>query len=250
MPTLQPWTNTARSGRLTSFPEIRKEKVVTVYTLECYPNTKITGISMPSEEGGCPVGFESENVQSVVKNVGTLAGDLGVSDIPETHQMTPSLTMERVLCKELPARKAKRKKPPRKGKIPPCERKLRSDSPEYIRIQTAQLILATENLRENGTMVVLMRKPENPPTTELLRLFSQFSEISLFKHRHHYQTTSSFYMVAKNVQTRSEKATRAIAKRRKKWKETTLRQAGEADESEESVGDEFENVSDLIGAQC
>ncbi|KAK8927496.1 hypothetical protein VCV18_003975 [Metarhizium anisopliae] len=140
------------------------------HVLERYPHARITGISMPGEEGGCPVGFESDNVHSVLKNVGTLAGDVGVSDIPETHQMETSLTTERVL----PA-------------------------------------------GEEYDLIFCQERP----------------------------TTSWFYLVAKKVQTRSEKAAVAIETWRQKWK-NTLGEAGVAGGSAESVDEEVQAVSELL----
>ncbi|KAF5130594.1 hypothetical protein E5D57_006932 [Metarhizium anisopliae] len=140
------------------------------HVLGRYPHARITGISIPGEEGGCPVGFESDNVDSVLKNVGTLAGDVGVSDIPETHQMETSLTMERVL----PA-------------------------------------------GEEYDLIFCQEQP----------------------------TASSFYLVAKKVQTRSENAAVAIETWRQKWK-NTLGEAAAADGSAEPVDEEVQAVSELL----
>ncbi|KFG77957.1 FtsJ-like methyltransferase family protein [Metarhizium anisopliae] len=232
------------------------------HVLDRYPHARITGISMPGEEGGCPVGFESDNVHSVLKNVGTLAGDVGVSDIPDTHHMETSLTMESVLpageeydlifCQERPVReprtKATRKKGknrPRKNKKMPGKRQIWSNSPKYIRILMAQLVIAMKHLRENGTIVVLMRKADDAHTFLLLDSIWKFSEVSLYKHRLWHQTTSWFYLVAKKVQTRSEKAAVAIETWRQKWK-NTLGEAGVADGSAESVDEEVQAVSELL----
>ncbi|KID97618.1 FtsJ-like methyltransferase family protein, partial [Metarhizium majus ARSEF 297] len=232
------------------------------HVLDRYPHAKITGISIPGEEGGYPVGFESDNVHSVLKNVGTLAGDVGASDIPETHQTATSLTMERVLpageeydlifCQERPVREPEAKKTrkkgrkrPRKNKKMPGERQIWSNSPKYIRILMAQLVIAMNHLRENGTIIVLMRKADDVHTFLLLDLIWKFSEVSLYKHRLWYPTTSSFYLVAKKVQTRSEKAAVAIETWRQKWK-NTLGEAGAADGSEESVDEEVQIVSELL----
>ncbi|KID89748.1 FtsJ-like methyltransferase family protein [Metarhizium guizhouense ARSEF 977] len=217
------------------------------HVLERYPHAKITGISIPDKEGGYPVGFESDNVHSVLKNVGTLAGDVGVSDIPETHQTATSLTMERVLpageeydlifCQERPVReprtektRKKSKKRHKKHKKLPGERQIWSNSPKYIRILMAQLVIAMKHLRENGTIVVLMRKADDVHTFLLLDSIWKFSEVSLYKHRLWYQTTSSFYLVAKKTEV----------------EEYIGRRWGAADGSEESVDEEVQIVSELL----
>lgn len=49
------------------------------------------------------------------------------------------------------------------------------------RLSATQLDLALGHLRQCGTMVVLLHKPEVPGTIEILRLFAQSSSIQLFK---------------------------------------------------------------------
>jgi hypothetical protein len=67
-----------------------------------------------------------------------------------------------------------------------------------------------EHLKNTGTLIAVLHKPESLDTAEILHTFSSFSDITLFKPDKAHAKRSSFYMVAKNVQSHSLAAVEAV----------------------------------------
>jgi 23S rRNA U2552 (ribose-2'-O)-methylase RlmE/FtsJ len=87
----------------------------------------------------------------------------------------------------------------------------------------AQLILGMQRLKPGGTLVMLLFRAENWFSLQLINTFDQIAEIQLFKPAHRFAAKPSFYLVAKNVQTRSETALHAIEDWKIAWRWATLR---------------------------
>lgn len=96
------------------------------------------------------------------------------------------------------------------------------ESRERLRLVTSQLIVAFQHLRDNGSLVVLMYKPEALDTTKIINMFSKFSKVRLFKPRKKHAVRSSFYMVAKEVRPRCEEAQSAILEWKSQWENATF----------------------------
>lgn len=100
--------------------------------------------------------------------------------------------------------------------MPPCNRLL------FVGIKSSQLILALERIRHGGTLVILLHKIEALDTMELLYLFSQFSDIEVFKPLRKHAIRSTFYLIAKNVQPSVESARVAVIAWKKAWWNATF----------------------------
>jgi hypothetical protein len=93
---------------------------------------------------------------------------------------------------------------------------------EVTRLISAQLILALTRIKTGGTLVMLLHKLDTWQTANLLYTFSKFSNIKLFKPCNHHKTRSSFYMIAKNVDEKSEHAKSALKSWRENWYKATF----------------------------
>lgn len=93
---------------------------------------------------------------------------------------------------------------------------------EASRLTSAQLILALQRIRDGGTLVILWHKIESLDTMELLYIFSQFSDIEVFKPLRKHAIRSTFDLIAKNVQPSVESANVAVIAWKKAWWNATF----------------------------
>jgi 23S rRNA U2552 (ribose-2'-O)-methylase RlmE/FtsJ len=96
------------------------------------------------------------------------------------------------------------------------------ESHKRVRLATSQLVLALQRLRNQGSLVLVMHKPESFDTAEVIRTFTKCSTVRLFKSKTKHAITSSFYMVAMKVDTHSEEMQAAVVKWKKTWEDTTF----------------------------
>ncbi|KFY21943.1 hypothetical protein V493_06973 [Pseudogymnoascus sp. VKM F-4281 (FW-2241)] len=183
--------------------------------LDKYPKASVRAITLPNTDGGHAIQLDDANLKLELRDINTLAGDLGLSSVPETHPGAETLTLEKLLGEEL-------------YDVAICgcqvtrtqQREQWREHRESRRLQLAQLVIAMEHLKDNGTLIAVLHKPESFDTAEILRLFSGFSNITLFKPVKAHAKRSSFYMVAKKV--RPLMAVRTIEAWKEEWRIATL----------------------------
>jgi 23S rRNA U2552 (ribose-2'-O)-methylase RlmE/FtsJ len=95
-------------------------------------------------------------------------------------------------------------------------------SHKRLRLATSQLVFALQRLRNQGSLVLVMHKPESFDTAEIIRTFTKCSSVRLFKSKTKHAITSSFYMVAMGVDTQSEEMQSAVVKWKKQWADATF----------------------------
>ncbi|KHN96793.1 FtsJ-like methyltransferase family protein [Metarhizium album ARSEF 1941] len=228
-------------------------------------NVKVKGISMPSEEGGPSVLFKHKRLSVVFQNVGKPAGHPGESSaIPDKHPAAKPPTLETLLetdelydlvfCHSKPVRGA-RSNQGSEGNEQPAEKEpgqsnIRGSwnkSRDCRRLRLAELVIGMEHLKDNGTMVVSMRKLDTLDTALLIKCFKGFSKVSLFKPEKSHQKTASSFLVAQNIRTRGEKAAQAIRAWNEEWQGMILKDAGVAAGGSEDCADEVvENARQLV----
>jgi 23S rRNA U2552 (ribose-2'-O)-methylase RlmE/FtsJ len=96
------------------------------------------------------------------------------------------------------------------------------ESRKRLRLATSQLVFALQRLRNQGSLVLVMHKPESFDTAEVIRTFTKCSNVRLFKSKTKHAITSSFYMVAMEVDTQSEEMQSAVIKWKKQWEDATF----------------------------
>ncbi|ROV87473.1 hypothetical protein VSDG_09789 [Cytospora chrysosperma] len=93
---------------------------------------------------------------------------------------------------------------------------------EASRLLLTQLALGLDHLRPGGTMVVLLHRLESWDTVLLLRTFTKISSVELFKPRSGHAVKSSFYMIAKDVQSKQPEAVAAVEQWKEIWRTATF----------------------------
>jgi 23S rRNA U2552 (ribose-2'-O)-methylase RlmE/FtsJ len=96
------------------------------------------------------------------------------------------------------------------------------ESQERLRLATSQLVVALQHLRDHGSLVLVLHKPEAFYTAEIIRTFTRFSNVPLFKPRKKHAVRSSFYMVATSVDMQSKETQSAILGWKKQWENATF----------------------------
>jgi hypothetical protein len=84
------------------------------------------------------------------------------------------------------------------------------ESSEPVSLVTSQLVVALQGLCNYGLLVLVMHKPEGLDTISVVRAFTEFSNVHLFKPKKKHAVRSSFYMVAREVNLQSGQARLAI----------------------------------------
>ncbi|KAL8671400.1 MAG: hypothetical protein Q9168_004091 [Polycauliona sp. 1 TL-2023] len=93
---------------------------------------------------------------------------------------------------------------------------------EARRLLAAQLIFGMTRIKQGGTFIILLHKAEAWDTMCLLKNFSSFAKVSLFKPESAHRQRSTFYLVAKDVQSLSSEAATFIGGWKVAWTEATF----------------------------
>lgn len=185
--------------------------------LQHYPSTKVRAITLPHADGGHAVQLRHNNLNLELKDINTMAGDLGILAIPasrsayfNTKKTIPdSEKYDVIVCGGQVTRNQ--------------EREEWRERREARRLELAQLIIAMEHIKPHGTIILVLHKPESFFTAETLFTFSSFSNLTLFKPRKAHAKRSSFYMIAKAVKPADPIALRMVKDWREEWEVATLR---------------------------
>jgi 23S rRNA U2552 (ribose-2'-O)-methylase RlmE/FtsJ len=191
--------------------------------LKTHPSATVRGITLPPETGGLKVILPNwrsdERVHIEFLDVTMLADEMGTptTSIAVTHVDLANFSSHRPFLGEefdlvFCGAAVQRMQP----------RAAYRDSRERLRLTTSQLVLALQRVREGGSLVVLLHKPEAWDTIELINTFTRFSNVCLFKPRRKHAVRSSFYLVATNVRSRNADAVSAVNIWRTKWETATF----------------------------
>lgn len=214
------------------------------------PHCVLRAVTLDPKHGGHDVsllvGDEQEaDYQMEFMDVTMLAGEMGLAmtDIPSQHPEAKKLVYDHifpdvdefdlVFCGGVPTRNHRAYQAPYREFV------------EGRRLAVSQLVVALNHIREGGTIVMLMHRPETWTTCQLMYMLSKFSEIRAFKPRSAHRTKSSFYLVATNVKPHSDEAQDAVCRWKDAWKRLTI--------STESIHDttmaelEDTDLADLAG---
>jgi hypothetical protein len=77
--------------------------------------------------------------------------------------------------------------------------------------------VSLQRIKQGGTVVALLHKLDAWDTIALLHKLSRFSTLELFKPEKKHAVKSSFYVVAKNVQSHSTESNMAVEGWKKEW---------------------------------
>ncbi|KAL7954863.1 hypothetical protein V8C34DRAFT_293244 [Trichoderma compactum] len=212
--------------------------------MESCPKATLRAVTLPLTKGGHSVHFRHQNVKLDLCDINTLGGDMDLTSIPESHPAAGTFTVTKLLGQEM-----------FDVVICGCQ-VIRNqvleewrEHREARRLQLAQLVIALEHLKSGGTLVAVMHKPEEIHTAELLQIFSRFSKIYLFKPKKAHAKRSSFYMVAKKIDTCSNQAIEAREIWKREWIDSTLGTADEIASLSKRTADDARKLLDDYGTE-
>ncbi|KAJ2990417.1 hypothetical protein NUW58_g2964 [Xylaria curta] len=182
------------------------------------PGAYAQAFSLPVEKGGHKVLLpQHPNITVDYVDITMLGADMGVDaipqDHPDAHNFLPRKFYSRdafdlVICDGQVLRTHSRA----------AYRGIREPS----RLILTQLTIALEHIVPGGNMLVLLHKVETWRCVLVLRAFSRFSNVQLFKPRTAHAKRSSCYMVASNIQPQHEDAIRAVREWKRLWRTATF----------------------------
>lgn len=212
------------------------------------PTAEAIGITLSDKLCGIPILVKSKRLTFHPADITLMAADLGLAvpdDVPQDHpdaaRFLPKLIRPRALFDLVTVEG---------GVLRPHQALVGAhrEHREAHRLAAAQLALALSRVKIGGSMIVLLHKPETWNSLSLFYLFSKFAQIELFKPsdadgRAPHQYKSSFYLVAKNVQSQSEVARIMVKQWTREWKAATF---GTGEEYEEVVREHALDVDQVL----
>lgn len=191
----------------------------TAYSLYENPMGVIDAFSLPEAEGGHPVLAlkHDKRVRVHFTDITMWPEELGVDNVPDNH---PDISN---FCSGWPCSC-------RAYDLVICDGQALDthDVAEYrkrteqTRLINSQLVLGLQRIKAGGTLIVLLHRLYKWRCVKLLYTFSCFSDIQLFKHKRYHAVKPSFYLVARNVQSKTEMAIQAINTFRDSWCRATF----------------------------
>jgi 23S rRNA U2552 (ribose-2'-O)-methylase RlmE/FtsJ len=120
---------------------------------------------------------------------------------------------------------------------------------EAWRLLTSQLVVSLQRIAQGGTVVVLLHKLDAWDTIVLLHQLSRFSTLELFKPVKKHAVKSSFYVVAKNVQSHCTELNIAVEDWKKEWHVATFGTDAEYVENRHNNDNTVWDVLEIFGDQ-
>jgi 23S rRNA U2552 (ribose-2'-O)-methylase RlmE/FtsJ len=190
----------------------------------------VCGISLPISQGGhdmlLPNWQSDTRVQVQFLDITMLAVEMDVTDIPDSRPDAANFLPDRpfygdrfdlVLCDGQVLRMHPRAEYREKR--------------EAWRLLTSQLVLATQRIKKDGKMVILLHKLDAFHTILLLHTLSKFASLQLFKPVKKHAVRSSLYVVAEHIQPESTYFQEAVTTWKNKWRIATFESEAEYEES-------------------
>jgi 23S rRNA U2552 (ribose-2'-O)-methylase RlmE/FtsJ len=213
--------------------------------LRLNPTAKLAGVTLPPKQGGHEVflPMDGDDVKVEFLDITLLAAVMGVSkeEIPPDHPDAANFRHD------LPFADSKFDLVFCDGQVLRTHKDHRAsyrERNEATRLQTSQLVLAFQRIREGGTLVILLHRVDMWATAKLLYTMSTIADIRLFKPRIIWGKRGSFYLVAENVMPHDPQAEDAVQKWKEAWHRATfgLQTAQTVREDEEDVSDTQEDI--------
>lgn len=192
--------------------------------LKQYPDASVCGITLPVRSGGhkmiIPYGPKDARVNVKFLDITMLLHEFSTKsfNIPNNHPDAANFitsspfngqVFELVLCDGQALRTHERAK-------------YRETMREARRLLAAQLIFGMARMKQGGTFVILLHKAEAWDTMCLLKSFCSFAKVTLFKPESAHRQRSTFYLVAKDVQSTSTEAGTFTNSWRQVWTAATF----------------------------
>ncbi|KAI9776065.1 MAG: hypothetical protein M1835_005612 [Candelina submexicana] len=191
------------------------------FIMEHYPSARIDAVTLSTAVGGHEVLVEhggNTQIDLVEADITAYAAECCIDDRWKDSPLAKNLVSSRLY-------------PGKKYDLVICDGKTEQKHLENyeqvkklegVRLKTAQLILGLEHLKLGGTLYMLLHNIQNGDTISLLWRFSRFSEVSVFKPTKCHTSRSSFYSIAKQIQTESKDLQKLVETCKQAWTGATL----------------------------
>ncbi|KAL8701833.1 MAG: hypothetical protein Q9201_004693 [Fulgogasparrea decipioides] len=93
---------------------------------------------------------------------------------------------------------------------------------EPTRLLAMQLVFGMTRIKPGGTFIILLHKADSYDTVKLLKSFCSFAKVTLFKPKAAHRQRSTFYMIAKDVQSASATARHFVEDMKQAWIRATF----------------------------
>ena len=186
----------------------------------------IYGITLPVAQGGLMMHLEDTDrvtVENLDMNLLISEFDVSISALPHNHPDTGKF-LERTVFQNTTfdlilgdgnVLESFESDVPRKDK-----------DFENLRLRLVQLVFGLKRIKTRGTFVLLLHHIDSYENLILLNKFGMFSKVSIFKSKIHHASTSSFYLVAKDVESNHPVAKRMVVEWKNLWLWKTFRGEG------------------------
>lgn len=194
--------------------------------MERDPEIQVTAFTLPDTVGGHEILLDAhlrEKINLRMLDVTMLSEDMGVSPTNISYHYAQHIDRRNFLPQQLPH--------DLKVDLVLCDGQvLRTHSRaayrepvEATRLISVQLALGLEHLRPGGTMLIMQHRFELWDSLTLLHTLSKFSDdVRVHKPSKAHSKRSSYYVVAKNVQSQSLAAKEAIGRWKNTWRIATF----------------------------
>ena len=91
-----------------------------------------------------------------------------------------------------------------------------------MRLVTAQLVLAMSRIVDGGNLIILQHKLDSWTPARIVYSLSKFSDIAIYKPASKHATRSSFYTVARSINTSSPHFKTFLKRCQDDWYEATF----------------------------
>ncbi|KAL8722588.1 MAG: hypothetical protein Q9181_007453 [Wetmoreana brouardii] len=195
----------------------------TAVILEQYPDAFVGGITLPIESGGhkmvIPHGSLDPRVDVRFMDITMLLSEMYDEsyNIPPMHPDAQNFitsspfsgqTFDLVLCDGQALRTHRRAD--------------YRETCEPTRLLAMQLVFGMTRIKPGGSFIILLHKADAYDTVKLLKSFCSFAKVTLFKPKAAHRQRSTFYMIAKDVQSASTAARCFIEDMKQAWIRATF----------------------------
>ena len=189
--------------------------------LKVHCNAQISAITLPKSLNGHDILLHGWRKDKRVKvhfaDVTMLAAEMDVLEVPSNHPDALDFRFDRPFTDQ-------------KFDLIFCDgqvlrmhqRANYREKREAWRLLTSQLVVALQRITQNGTVVALLHKLDAWDTIALLHTLSTFSTLELFKPEKKHAIKSSFYVIAKDVQSHCAALKIAVDGLKQEWRIATF----------------------------
>lgn len=192
----------------------------TAQLLDTNPRIKVFGITLPESLGGHPILIKDERVTIEYLDMNLLHSEFDVSLAPSPEHPDHKMFVQQTVFGDLEFDLVfgdGAVLPPNSGERSRIKKEI-----EAFRLRLAQLVFGLKRMKKGGTFVLLLHRIDSFENLSLLKAFEKFSKVQVYKPTTNFAYTTSFYLIAKDVQRGHEVAQGLIEEWKVMWQKATF----------------------------